>query len=61
MLGRSLRPGDTVLAGLFRAEFYGREKHTHGEVNDNWLSWVKPAPATPDFHVPSAFTRLRLP
>lgn len=61
MLGKPVRSGDTVLAGLFRAEFYGHEKHTHGEADDNWLSWVQPTAKTPDFHVPSAFTALRLP
>lgn len=61
VLGKPVRSGDTVLAGLFRAEFYGHEKRTHGEADDNWLSWVQPTPMTPDFHVPSAFARLKLP
>lgn len=44
-----------VRLGLFRAEFYGQEKATHGKSPDNWLSWVRPDVTQPDFHVPGAF------
>ncbi len=60
MLGQPVHSGDTVLAGLFRAEFYGHEERTQGAADDNWISWVKPEPKKPDFHVPSAFAELRL-
>ncbi len=60
MVGKPVHRGDTVLAGLFRAEFYGHEERTRGAADDNWISWVKPEPRTPDFHVPSAFAELRL-
>lgn len=61
MMSRPVRSSDTVLAGLFRAEFYGSEPRTHGDADDNWLSWVRPTTKTPDFHVPSAFTHFTLP
>lgn len=61
LLGHPITSGSQVRLGLFRAEFYGREARTRGEATDNWLSWVRPASAQPDFHIPSAFRRLRLP
>lgn len=60
ILGKPVRSGDTVLAGLFRAEFYGHDNRTQGGADDNWISWVKPEAKTPDFHVPSALTTLKL-
>ncbi|MBN2022462.1 MAG: carbohydrate-binding family 9-like protein [Pirellulales bacterium] len=54
-LGRLDSP-DGILAGLFRAEF----RHgANGETVEDWMSWVNPATDRPDFHVPSAFGRLR--
>jgi lysophospholipase L1-like esterase len=44
--------------GLFRAEF---RSGSLGDAADNWISWVKPGTAKPDFHVPSAFADWRLP
>lgn len=61
LLGRRVASGTTLRLGLFRAEFYGRGAGAHGDAPDNWLSWARPAGAQPDFHVPSAFRRLRLP
>ncbi|MBL9138950.1 MAG: hypothetical protein JNK85_23985 [Verrucomicrobiales bacterium] len=61
LLGRPITSGSQVRLGLFRAEFYGREAGTRGEATDNWLSWVRPASAQPDFHLPSAFRRMHLP
>ena len=44
-------------AGLFRAEY----KHSPKNMNDvEWISWIKPFSATPDFHIPSAFGTLIL-
>ncbi len=58
MMGRPVRPGSILRVGLFRADF--RQGAT-GDADDNWLSWVKPAAAKPDFHVPSAFAEWRVP
>jgi hypothetical protein len=47
----------TLLAGLFRAdciELKGKE------ANFRWISWIKPASETPDFHIASAFGKLVL-
>ncbi len=50
--------GDYLIAGLYRAEF------SHGgggnPTIENWISWIQPDVATPDFHVPSSFGTLRL-
>ncbi len=61
LLGKPITRGSEVHLGLFRAEFYGQEKATHGESPDNWLSWVRPNVKQPDFHVPSAFRPWRIP
>jgi hypothetical protein len=58
LLGRPVRAGTTLQVGIFRAEFW---RNALGDANDNWLSWVKPATPTPDFHVPSAFADWRVP
>lgn len=39
-------------AGLFRAENKG---FIDGKADLRWISWIRPASATPDFHIPSAF------
>lgn len=65
-----LRPGVRIRCGLYRAEFShdrsGRKAdpaaslHTMGRTLDgpppieDWLSWVDPKTAEPDFHVPSS-------
>ena len=49
--------GRYLIAGLFRAEFsYDKSRQTV----QNWIAWVDPQVAEPDFHVPSAFGCLRL-
>ena len=58
LLGRSLRAGESLRIGFFRAEF----RHgSLGDANDNWLSWRRPTTGQPDFHVPSAFGRWTIP
>ena len=44
-------------AGLFRADCTG---FINGRANLHWISWIKPASAQPDFHIPSAFGQLIL-
>lgn len=46
-----LKPGRTMLAGVFRAEF----RKPPADIAAKWLSWQDPETAEPDFHVPSAF------
>ena len=41
-----------VLTGVFRAEYSHRDD---GEPLAEWISWVTPSSAEPDFHIPSAF------
>lgn len=55
LLGMPVKEGAKLRLGFFRAEFYGTDPATHGDANDNWLSWVRPETEKPDFHVPSAF------
>lgn len=59
-LGKPVGAGTTVNMGVFRAEFRGRDKSSHGGANDNWISWQSPETKTPDFHVPSAFKQVKL-
>lgn len=49
--------GQYLIAGLFRAEFSHDDKQ---QTIQNWIAWVDPQVADPDFHVPSAFGHLRL-
>lgn len=52
-----LKPGASeMLAGIYRAEF---SRLPSGETHFGWMSWVDPATAKPDFHVPSSFGKLR--
>lgn len=44
--------------GLFRADY--RQIPGKDELEVSWISWVNPAVAKPDFHVPSAFGILQL-
>jgi len=55
-LGRLDSP-EGIRAGVFRAEF---RRGPCGETIEDWISWVDPRTETPDFHVPTAFGRLRL-
>jgi len=50
--------GKTIEAGLFRGNCL--EISLKGESKIKWISWVKPASETPDFHIPSAFGVLML-
>ncbi len=43
--------GTELIAGVYRAEF----SHGPDGVVQDWISWVDPQVATPDFHVPSSF------
>ena len=49
---------DYLLAGLFRAEF--SHASLSGPVIEDWISWIDPQVASPDFHVPSSFGMIRL-
>lgn len=49
--------GAYLIAGLFRGEFsHGRD----GQIIRNWITWVDPQVEPCDFHVPSAFGKLKL-
>ncbi|HET9486853.1 MAG TPA: carbohydrate-binding family 9-like protein [Chryseosolibacter sp.] len=48
---------NVIQAGLFTAECFQKED---GEPEFKWISWVKPASKTPDFHIPSSFGVLQL-
>lgn len=58
LLGQTTRAGSELRLGLFRADF---RADATGDQPDNWLSWTRPEPTKPDFHVPSAFARWRIP
>jgi hypothetical protein len=58
LMQRPVAAGEALRVGIFRAEF---RRGASGDADDNWLSWIQPASATPDFHVPSAFADWRLP
>ncbi len=49
--------GDELIIGLFRAEF---SHGPNGETAEDWISWVQPQAAQPDFHIPSAFGTARV-
>src|SRR5436190_4228035 len=49
LMGRPVAAGGSLRIGIFRAEF---RRGALGDADDNWLSWIKPAAAKPDFHVP---------
>ena len=51
-----LKKGEAVFFGAYRAEF-SREDN---KLVENWLTWVDPGTASPDFHVPASWGRLRL-
>lgn len=55
LLDEPVGRGSKLRLGLFRAEFYGSQKATHGESADNWISWARPTSPKPDFHIPGAF------
>jgi hypothetical protein len=49
--------GDYLCAGLYRAEF--SHDAAGGPVIEDWMSWVDPQVASPDFHVPTSFGVIR--
>jgi hypothetical protein len=71
-----LAPGEKILCGLYRAEFSHDRSgkpvvqqetiHNRGRKLDGpppleeWMSWVDPKTAEPDFHVPSSLGRLEI-
>ena len=50
--------GYYLIAGLYRAEF--SHDSSGGPVIEDWLSWIDPNVASPDFHVPTSFGTIRL-
>lgn len=55
LLGKSLLGGDTIWAGIYRAEF----RHGDGAVEEHWLSWIDPKTEVEDFHMPATFGGLK--
>ncbi|MBI2477124.1 MAG: endoxylanase [Planctomycetia bacterium] len=49
--------GYYLLAGLYRAEF--SHDPFGGPVIEDWMSWINPQVALPDFHVPASFGTIR--
>lgn len=49
--------GDYLLAGLYRAEF--SHDPLGGPVIEDWMSWIDPEVALPDFHVPASVGTIR--
>lgn len=47
------KPGKTMLAGLYRAEFNNTGDPRAPDMH--WISWIKPDAETPNFHIPSSF------
>lgn len=45
-----------MTTGVYRAEFSHRED---GSIREDWISWIDPGTAKPDFHVPSSFGQFR--
>jgi hypothetical protein len=50
--------GYFLCAGLYRAEF--SHDADGGPVIEDWMSWVDPEVASPDFHVPTSLGTIRL-
>lgn len=51
LLGKSPLKGDTLWAGIYRAEF----SHKNGTIEEHWLSWINPKTKEADFHIPATF------
>lgn len=49
----SVRP---LLVGVYRGEF---SRRVSGDIDESWISWVRPDAEEPDFHIPSSFGCLR--
>lgn len=54
-----LRDNQLLRVGVFRAEFSKNSAAENG-LTMQWISWVDPKTAEPDFHVDSAFGQFRL-
>ena len=52
-----LADDQTMDAGLFRGDYYHKNKY---KTAVRWISWVIPKAEEPDFHIPSAFGKLEL-
>ena len=52
----NLIDGAYIKAGIYRANYH----QTDEGLQDNWISWVVPNSATPNFHIPSSFGLLYL-
>jgi len=50
--------GHYLCAGLYRAEF--SHDSGGGPAVEDWMSWLDPKTASPDFHVPESFGTIRL-
>lgn len=48
----SLRKGQAMKVGAFRADF---RRRADGKVEEHWISWIDPETAEPDFHTHTAF------
>ena len=45
-----------LMVGVYRGEF---SRRASGEIDESWISWVRPDAEEPDFHIPSSFGCLR--
>ncbi|MEO2045331.1 MAG: sugar-binding protein [Pirellulales bacterium] len=52
------KSGSYLIAGLYRAEF--SHDAISGQTIEDWMTWIDPQGASPDFHVPSSFGTIRL-
>ena len=48
-------PAARIRIGIFRAEL----SHDSEQLQESWISWISPMSEQPDFHIPSAFGRLK--
>lgn len=55
LMGKSLLKGDTLWAGIYRAEF----SHGQGTIDEHWLAWIDPKTDQADFHISATFGGLR--
>ena len=61
LIGKPIARGSKIRFGLFRADFYGKEKADRGELLNNCLTWVRPKVGQRGFHVPSALPDWTIP
>lgn len=53
-----IRPGTTIVGGLFRADFKPSQQRP-GHIEETWITWIDPKTARATFHVPAAYGRFR--